>query len=255
MHGMQSLRISCKRQEEGAPLLDPFQREDVPDGIELWYAPLEPLIPFRESLEPELSSDERKRADRFHFEKDRNRFVIGHYLLRSVLADRIGAEAHSLVFSRHRFGKPYLADFPQIEFNFSDTKDGILIGISSGAPIGVDIETLQREVDHSGVADNYFMNEEIEELARSSDPKRLFLEFWTKKEAILKASGVGIMEDVRVLQVNKNDQTVQLSHADMKALSAPEYHVHTGFIGENHVFSLSLPEPFNGFVLYDSLLL
>ncbi|MBK6774278.1 MAG: 4-phosphopantetheinyl transferase family protein, partial [Flavobacteriales bacterium] len=58
---------------------------------------------------------------------------------------------------------------------------------------------MSRRVDHLSVAEHYFTPEEIAVIASSADGKRQFLDFWTRKEAVLKASGVGIMDDLKIL--------------------------------------------------------
>jgi 4'-phosphopantetheinyl transferase len=160
-----------------------------------------------------------------------------------------------LKFARHQFGKPYLPDHPEVHFNFSDTKDAILVGVSHVDALGVDVETMERELDHEAVAQHYFTDQEIEELMNADDPKARFLEFWTRKEAILKASGIGLMEDVRVLQVNKEEQVVPLSHADNIALSADQYIVTTGSIGSRNVLSVASASAMESIAVYDPLLL
>lgn len=185
-----------------------------------------------------LDDTERARADRFRFDHDRERFVLGHGLLREVLGRVTGAEPAAIRYERGPFGKPSLADGGP-HFNFSDTKDAVLIGLCSDGPIGVDLETMARAVDHAAVSSHYFTPEEVEEISQSPDAKRLFLEYWTRKEAILKASGVGIMEDLRSLGVNHPRNEMTIMHGEFERLAAPCYHVRTWPIGQSHIFSLA----------------
>ena len=248
-----SLHISCERSEHPFFVADPIHQPIENNEVDIWYAPLAPFVHICDTLLEELSLEERTRATRFHFEKDRNRFIIGHYLLRHVLADYTKQKGSDLKFDRLKFGKPFLVEHPELQFNFSDTKNAILIGVTTHYPLGVDVETMQRKVDHEGVAEHFFMNQEIQELKNASDPKYRFLEFWTRKEAILKASGVGIMEDVRALQVNKDQQEVSISHKDMIALSADRYYVITGAIGADNIISIATPKPISSFSVFDPL--
>lgn len=247
------LFIRCERKQEEFTLTDPIHRKFLEQDLELWYAPLAPLRSVIKELEKSLDSGERERAQRFHFAKDKERFVIGHYLLRHILAEYTSSDPAGLVFSRMQFGKPFLREHPELHFNFSDTRDSILVGVSKLGPVGVDIETLTRDVDYAGVADHFFTGPEIEALQNDADPKLLFLEYWTRKEAILKASGIGIMEDVRVLKVNATEQTVQISHKDMIALSSDQYFVNTGKIGDQNILSYASPEPLDCAVVFDAL--
>jgi 4'-phosphopantetheinyl transferase len=255
MEPTENLRIICSREDTPFNPIDPVHRPLLSSSVDLWYAPIGPLIPFRDKLINDLSTSEQERANRFHFEKDRNRFIIGHFLLRNVLAHYLNCDTQKIQFARMEFGKPFVPDAPDLNFNFSDTKDAILIGVTDASPIGVDIETISRDVDHEGVAEHYFTRSEIQELNDSSDPKQRFLEFWTRKESILKASGVGIMDDVRVLQVNQPDQTVTISHSDLMSLSAPIYFVHTGMVLEQNIISVATPQKQSRIRVYDALAL
>lgn len=185
-----------------------------------------------------LDDTERSRAERFRFDYDRERFVLGHGLLRAVLGRLTGSDPAAIRYVRGPFGKPSLFDGGP-HFNFSDTKDAVLIGLSSNGPIGVDLETMARAVDHAAVSGHYFTPEEVEEINQSADAKRLFLEYWTRKEAILKASGVGIMEDLRSLGVNRERNSMTITHGDFERLAADRYHVRTWPVGDSHIISLA----------------
>jgi len=250
---LHKLRIFCSRSAHPFSVKDPVHQPLAGNTLDLWYAPLAPLVSLQDRLIEELDPEEQARANRFRFEKDRDRFVIGHYLLRHVLAHHTEQAPDQLQFGRLEFGKPFLIDHPDLHFNFSDTRNAILIGVTKTCPVGVDIETTQRDVDHNGVAEHFFTEREISELQGACDPKYRFLEFWTRKEAILKASGVGIMDDVRVLRVNDEQQEVAISHKDMVALSADQYHVVTGPIGDDNIMSMATPEPIDTWSVFDPL--
>ncbi|MBK9177020.1 MAG: 4'-phosphopantetheinyl transferase superfamily protein [Flavobacteriales bacterium] len=204
----------------------------------LVFARLEHLRAEEDRYQGVLDDAERARAGRFRFDQDRERFVLGHGLLRDVLGRVTDTEATAIRYERGPFGKPSLADRGP-HFNFSDTKDAVLIGLCADEPIGVDLETMGRAVDHAAVSNHYFTPEEIAEIGQSPDAKRLFLEYWTRKEAILKASGVGIMEDLRSLGVNRARNEMTITHDDFERLAAQCYHVRTWPIGQSHIISLA----------------
>lgn len=208
------------------------------DGVaQVWYGTLPSLQDRAERYHALLDNEELARAARFRFPHDRQRYIIGHGLLRETLGRYLGLSAKDLVLLRGEFGKPYLEGHP-IHFNLSDTKDAVLVALSKH-PIGVDIETMQRRVDHLAVSEHYFTPEEVEAIALSSDTKRRFLEYWTRKEAVLKASGVGIMDDLKVLRVDGGVNRMTIQHEAFMALAAEEYHVHTWMLGTDHVISVA----------------
>jgi 4'-phosphopantetheinyl transferase len=214
-------------------------------NVTLWFSLLDALraqIPEYENL---LDPQEQQRAARFRFDVDRERFIIAHGLLRELLGQQLGERPELLRIARGPFGKPYI-EGTDLRFNLSDTKDALLIAITQGHEIGADIETMTRTVDHMAVGEHYFTPEEVNVIATSTDPKRKFLEFWTRKESVLKASGVGIMEDLRVLRVDGAVNSMTIQHEAFMKHAAESYHLHTWHLGEDHIFSVAQEAPFNG---------
>jgi phosphopantetheinyl transferase len=199
---------------------------------------------------------------------DRERFIIAHGLLRTLLGERLGARPEELHIARGPYGKPYI-EGTDLRFNLSDTKDALLIAFAHGREIGVDIETMTRTVDHMAVGEHYFTPEEILAIREAGsiatlssgtvDPpgrlpgavventsKRRFLEFWTRKEAVLKASGVGIMDDLRVLRVDGAVNTMTITHEVFMQYAAESYHLRTWHLGEDHIISVAQEGTING---------
>jgi len=212
-------------------------------AVTLFIATLDELRPMAELHASMLDASERDRAARFRFEPDRERFILGHGWMRGLLGKLLGAPAADLRFVRGPFGKPQLEGH-DLRFNFSDTKDAVLLGVANGIDIGIDLETMHRRVDHEAVAGHYFTPDETQHLSglTGDERKRRFLELWTRKEAVLKASGVGIMDDLKELRVLDGTNTMQVSHPDFVRMSPPQYHVRTWRIGDAHLVSLATPK-------------
>ena len=237
-------------------------------AVHIWYATLDSLRPRHSELHELLDPAERERSERFRFDTDRERFILGHGLLRSLLGKYLKRDGSLVRMARGTFGKPYL-ERKELRFSFSDTKDAILVAFANGSEIGADIETMHRVVDHDAVSEHYFTAPEIKAIREagavgsgSGSPqgahslptaiadsfalgkeasKRRFLELWTRKEAVLKASGVGIMDDLRSLRVDSERNTMVIAHEAFVAMAAEEYHVHTWHVGPDHLISLASP--------------
>jgi 4'-phosphopantetheinyl transferase len=125
-----------------------------------------------------------------------------------------------------------------VHFNLSDTKDAVLVAVAH-QPIGADVETLDRRTDHDRVADHYFTPGEVADIRKATDGKHRFLELWTRKESVLKASGVGIMDDLQHLEVHLPVNRMTISHPEFVRMAAAEYHVRTFTGGSKHVVSLA----------------
>ncbi len=210
-------------------------------SVHLWFAQLAQLQHHLSHYHELLDPVEMERAERFRFRQDRERFILGHGVLRELLGRYLNRDGSLIRFARGPFGKPYL-ERKKLQFNFSDTKDALLIGFTTGQEIGVDIETMARDVDHTAVSEHYFTTHEIADIRKAADGKRRFLELWTRKEAVLKASGVGIMEDLRVLRVDDAHNVMTIEHESFVKMAATEYHVRTWHVGGDHIVSLALPQ-------------
>ena len=191
-----------------------------------------------------LDDVERERAARFRFEPDRERYILGHGMLREVLGRRVDADPAMLRFVRGPYGKPIIQG-SNLHFNFSDTKDAVLVGTSTIAELGVDLETMHRLVDHDAVADHYFTPKEIDALNSTADGerKRRFLELWTRKEAVLKACGIGLMDDLKELSVLDGLNALRITHPGFMHVAAPTYHLRTWQLADSHLLSLAAPRP------------
>lgn len=141
-----------------------------------------------------LSPDERARASRFRFERDRRRFVAGRSVLRRELAERLDCTPSEVAFRYGPYGKPAVAD-GDVVFNVSHSGSAALFAFAAAGELGVDVELLAHgRPDDDGVAERFFSPAEVETLRRQPAAARseTFLRCWTRKEAFVKARGEGL---------------------------------------------------------------
>lgn len=173
------------------PLLD---RQDV----HVWFCDLLRYAADRDTLAAFLSVDEQARAARFAFERDRQRFMLSHGLLRLILARYLGTAAGQIQFVTGAHGKPAVNDpsgaSPSLEFSLSHSGDYALVALATGRAVGVDVELFKPEVEALKLAQRFFSPEESQAIARlqGEAQQRLFYRYWTAKEAYLKGRGVGL---------------------------------------------------------------
>lgn len=161
-------------------------------GVWLWSINLSaPLAPHQLASPSEV---EWARAWQFRFARDRHRYLCAHSAVRDLLARHIGCGINDLAFGCGEFGKPFLVSAPTLSFNLSHSNDHGLFAISQSGEIGVDIEVLHDLPDVLSLANVHFTQGERDELARvpADQRHRAFLTCWTRKEACLKALGVGL---------------------------------------------------------------
>lgn len=154
-------------------------------------------------LDGELDAGERERAARFVFDRDRERFVAAHGLLRRALGLFLGRAPAQLRFEVAALGKPFLVGEP-LQFNLSHSADRALVAVCAAQPIGVDVEWMRPEVEFRQIAARMFSPREQATLAPLSDDAlpAAFYRVWTLKESFIKALGEGLSHALDGFDVN-----------------------------------------------------
>jgi 4'-phosphopantetheinyl transferase len=151
-----------------------------------------------------LSDEERRRADRFAFERDARRFVVSHAVLRKLLGQFVDVPARELQLRAERGAKPVLKTWPhQIHFGISRSEERFLIAFAS-RPLGADMEWLHRKLDIGALASQVLSHREKEAIKRlgPGDRQAGFLRCWTQKEAYLKAISRGLVVSPASIEVS-----------------------------------------------------
>ena len=177
------------------------------DEIHVWCAGLDQLASDLPSFARPLSESERKRADRFQFDRDRNRFIVRHGLLRMILGRYLKIEPARVAFAYESRGKPLLsgpAGVPPFHFNLSHSNGLALIAATRQAALGVDAEQVRFVPEADQIAAKFFSPRESAMLnAIPADQKmEAFFNCWTRKEAYLKATGEGIADALPRIEVS-----------------------------------------------------
>lgn len=141
-----------------------------------------------------LESFEIKRAENYFKEKDKQRFIVCRILLKCVLAIHTNLDIKKIHINLHKNKKPYLSSHPELFFNISHSENCAIIAIAN-TPIGVDIESINKNFDFQEILPNIYSKKEITLINNSIDKNFDFYNLWTRKEAFVKASGKGIDDD------------------------------------------------------------
>lgn len=166
--------------------------------VEVWYAPVvSPPGKGPFGVHP-ASAEDLRRARRFRSETSRTRFLSARRALRSLLAGYLSVQGTGVVLSADQRGKLHLgnpaeADGP-ISFNVAHSGDWIALAFGTGGAVGIDLEVEGRLPDLDALARRILSPKEIEEFLDLPPELRptLFFQAWTRKEAFLKALGVGL---------------------------------------------------------------
>jgi 4'-phosphopantetheinyl transferase len=167
------------------------------DEVQLWRVDLEAIRGDESRWQKLLSADESARASRFHFSRDRQRFVASRALLRTILASYLATEPDGVSFAYSAKEKPSLGPAnagSDVTFNITHSGGIALLAFARRREIGVDVEQLRSDFDLEGIAHRFFSAHEQTQLATVplEEKAAAFFRCWTRKEAYIKATGDGL---------------------------------------------------------------
>lgn len=174
--------------------------------IHLWHLNLD-----GEDARPDLlSEDEQARAERFHFDQDKRRWITGRSLLRVILGRSLGVSPKALLFETGPWGKPGLPGCP-LRFNISHSGGAALLALTWQQEVGVDLEAACRDLSGEELAPQVLSARERAWLWEHAPEQRsrAFLTLWTAKEAYVKATGQGLSFPLTRLTLLPNAGTDQ----------------------------------------------
>jgi 4'-phosphopantetheinyl transferase len=189
--------LAARRQRGAVQLVSSTQWEQIGDEIHAWHAALDREEKVLGQLEATLSLEEKARADRFHFVNDRNRFVVARGLLRELLGRYLHQAPAGVEFSYGQHGKPSLSGKDASSglcFNLSHSSGLVVYAIARERNLGIDVEHVRPDSAGDDIARRYFSAREVSDLRMLPPEARVegFFHCWTRKEAYLKATGMGL---------------------------------------------------------------
>lgn len=211
-------------------ILDTFAYNDITSkeeeyGIKLYKIEILKYQELVSSLRDLLSVSERNRADRYHFIKDKNKFIICRAMLKLLLAKYVRWDINKISIDSDYNNKPYLTSHPSVFFNLSHAGDLGIIAIGK-IPLGVDIEFIDSKFDFTEISTTVFNELEINHIHNSDNKSYSFYKFWTRKEAIVKAIGKGIDDDIYKIPATDGLHSVSsLLLSDFKKISVLSFDV------------------------------
>jgi 4'-phosphopantetheinyl transferase len=192
----------------------PLRRIDPPvvlahGQIHIWQLDLDRPPERVEALAALLCDSERQRAQRFHFDRHRNRYIARRAGLRRILAGYMGVDAQSVTFVENKFGKPRLDQTDEGQglcFNASHCENRSLCVLARDRGIGSDLETCSRskDIDWPQLSKQFIHPREQAYLLTVPSPRRAagYLKLWTLKEAFAKALGSGLSLELTELDAS-----------------------------------------------------
>jgi 4'-phosphopantetheinyl transferase len=170
-----------------------------------------------------LSKQEISRADKFYFSIDKKRYLLTRALLKNILARITGADPQKLHFKFNEHGKPHLENFKHIYFNISHSADIGLIAVTDCAAIGIDVEEYRKRLQLQEISKRFFSRYETDVLSKLPDNQKMhaFFNCWTRKEAFIKALGLGLTLPLKHFDVTlhpaEQARVIAIRYKDEKA--------------------------------------
>ena len=167
------------------------------DEVHVWRAVLDQPGSRIHALHRILAADEQIRAGHFHFDRDREHFIVARGVLRAILGDYLNQAPECLSFCYGSHGKPALAgrsDLDTIRFSVSHSHGAALYALARGREVGIDIERIRSDLAITEIAERFFSPPEaarLRALPTEVQPEAFF-RYWTRKEAYIKALGGGL---------------------------------------------------------------
>jgi 4'-phosphopantetheinyl transferase len=191
-----------------------------------------------------LTEAELERSARFKFDRSRAHFVAARGQLRRLLARYLDADACDVVLMEGAHGKPRLAVGPSwLRFNLSHSDGVAVYAVARNREVGVDVERIRPDFPFDEVARRYYSPRERADLAGLPEADRLLAAFrcWTRKEAYLKAIGVGMALSLDGFDVSVHpSEPVRLRSHDSGAAASRCWSLHGFDVGPGYAATVAV---------------
>ncbi|WP_158591775.1 4'-phosphopantetheinyl transferase family protein [Oceanobacillus halophilus] len=185
--------------------------------VHTWLASMD----FELQIYNMLSPDENVNAMKFRFIRDQHRYITSHAILRIIISKYVKEDSSSIKFGKNKYGKPFLnyqEGEDAVRFNMSYSEGVVCYVVSAKNEVGIDLEYVKSDFDWLGIAKRYFSQKEVNLLKRLPKGNQIkeFFNFWTRKEALLKAKGIGLsgMEETKDGEFMTNSSLVSFNYGE-----------------------------------------
>lgn len=179
--------------------------------IHLWQVCIAPFQSQERMFLTMLNGEEIAQAERFLFAKDRLRYIVAHGILRVLLSRYLNRMPHEICLTKGCYHKPELHTSmldEKFSFNISHSQDMVVLAFGKYLNLGVDVEYVRDIPDFIEIVNQFFSQEEKRQLQVLPylQQQQLFFDFWTCKEAFVKATGEGCNRSFDSFHITKKDK-------------------------------------------------
>jgi 4'-phosphopantetheinyl transferase len=174
----------------------------VTDLVRVWIVPVDVPADTAARCRDVLDDGERARAAAFGVPRDRQRFTVAHGALRILAGHELKTRPTALAWTPGRYGKPELAPpWSGLHTSLSHSGDMIAVAVSTGRPVGIDIQRLVPGLEVAGLSARFFPPDEAGYVAAAREASARadrFAQLWTRKEAVVKAAGGRLWPNLKI---------------------------------------------------------
>lgn len=216
-----------------------------PTHVDLWLFSIDPDDYDENNFLPILSSEEQEKAKKFHFPIDQKKYMISHGMMRQLISSYISCHPGEIRYHVNAFGKPELiTPSNTIHFNLSHSEKLGALAIST-SPIGTDIEHIKSLEDYVALTRHFLSAQESKYFERLSNAEQhlAFYRAWTRKEAYIKAIGMGLSYPVEQVTISLDEQP-QILEDIANPANAEKLSV-VSFEHEDYIGAIAIPKNYN----------
>jgi 4'-phosphopantetheinyl transferase len=210
--------------------------------VQVFYGFTGKISAYSRNLVNYLSRKEKIRSERFRFNADRDTYILSHGFLRYILSKKLNLNPVEIIFKVDKNKKPGLIG-DSYYFNLTHSREAFSFAVSKQFYVGIDIEDTDQDIDILPIINSYFGKEEKEFILETENEKldRFFL-LWTRKEALLKAVGTGIVSDLTQISLSGKRNEINKS-IFLKDICYTIYNEHYIYSQKIDTFFLSIAIP------------
>ncbi|HEY3988790.1 MAG TPA: 4'-phosphopantetheinyl transferase superfamily protein [Acidobacteriaceae bacterium] len=194
------------------------------------------------ALERVLATEEAERASRFRFSHLRESYITTHGILRCLLGRYLDLDPAGICFVYSARGKPALDSAGGLQFNLTHSDSMAAIALTTGCPLGIDMEHTRPLADIEQIAGQYFCPEETAEILSLplGERERAFFSCWTRKEAYIKAIGDGLSCGLDSFRVSvQPDAPARLIHIGGDTVAPGSWSLHNLSLAPDYAAALA----------------
>ena len=188
------------------------------------------------SIQFYLTKSEEQIIAKYKKSTDRNLKSISKFILKQILSKLYQLPIEEIIIQKNEQSKPFckLNNKPSIYFNVADTEDTIVMAFSFES-VGVDIEKIDKGFVYNDIANAHFSIEEQTDLENSDNKQQYFYSIWTRKEAIVKADGAGLVNSLSALSVADGNNNILENPISLEG----NWQIHSADLNNSISFSLA----------------